>query len=300
VSTITISVNPIAGRGLAVAMAQELHDRLQSGGDRAVVFSDAPDQIPADAVAESDILIVVGGDGTLRAVLGRFLQFRNPPPPVLPVPLGTANLMAKTLGIDWTRAQLMDGILASLRKPRIRLLDAAGANGELFLLMAGIGIDAMIVHDLHRQRTGPIHRGYYLLPAARALAEYPFTPLTVRVDEKLLLESTPAMVFIANISQHGVGFPILPDAIPDDGLLDVCVIPMRSTLQTIDRFLAAAAGELLAGENVLNVRGRDIQIESAAPVPVQLDGDPGGYTPVRIKLLPMRLPFILPAEMRRD
>jgi diacylglycerol kinase (ATP) len=295
VSTITISVNPIAGRGQALALAQELHDRLESGGDDAVVFADSPDQIPADAVAKTEALVVVGGDGTLRAVLARFLQFRNPPPPVLPVPLGTANLMAKTLGIDWPRAELIDGILRSLRKPSIRLLDAAECNGELFLLMAGIGIDGMIVHDLHRQRTGPIHRGNYLLPAARALAEYPFTPLTVRVDNQLLLESTPAMAFVANIADYGVGFPIVPDACPDDGLLDVCVIPIRSTLQTINQFLAAAAGELVDGENVLKVRGRDIQIESTAPIPVQLDGDPGGHTPIRIKLLPTQLPFILPA-----
>ena len=86
-----------------------------------------------------------------------------------------------------------------------------------------------IAHELNRIRKGPINYASYILPAALALASYEYIPLTVSVDGKVVFPSAPAMAFIANISEYGTGFPILPDAHPDDGLLDICVIPVRSS-----------------------------------------------------------------------
>jgi diacylglycerol kinase (ATP) len=62
----------------------------------------------------------------------------------------------------------------------------------------------------------------------------------------------------------------------------------------VQHFLRAAAGEHLDTPGVVYVQGKEIQIESTRPLPVQLDGDPAGYTPVQIDLLPTRLAFIVP------
>ena len=88
-------------------------------------------------------------------------------------------------------------------------------------------------------------------------------------------------------------FPILPNARPDDGLLDVCLLPCRDQLELMKLFLHAAAGEHLHSEGAAYRSGKQIRIESPSPVPVQIDGDPGGHTPVEIDLLPFRLAFIV-------
>jgi diacylglycerol kinase (ATP) len=160
--------------------------------------------------------------------------------------------------------------------------------------MAGIGIDGQIIHEMDRIRSGPIQYASYVIPAALALAKYRYVPLEVTVDGEMIFASAPAMAFIANISEYGTGFPVAPDAQPDDGLLDVCIVPIVSLAEGVRQFFHAAAGELVLGEGVVYARGKEIEIHSPTPVPVQIDGDPAGHTPTRIGLLSTRVPFIVP------
>jgi diacylglycerol kinase family enzyme len=77
-------------------------------------------------------------------------------------------------------------------------------------------------------------------------------------------------------------------------LLDVCVLPCRTPQQAVRHFLYAAAGEHLQQEGVVYTKGKEIRVTSSAPVPVQIDGEAAGHTPVDIKLMPIRVPFIVP------
>ena len=248
----------------------------------------------AEVLAAADAVIAIGGDGTLRAAASRCLEVRGNIPPLLLIPMGTANLMGRYLGIHWLPEELAQRAIESLRNGRIVMLDAARANGKLFFVMAGIGIDAQIIHEMDRIRSGPIKYASYVVPAALALAKYRYVPLEVIVDGQTIFASAPAMAFIANISEYGTGFPVAPDARPDDGLLDVCIVPIVSLVEGVRQFFHAAAGEHILGEGVVYARGKEIEIRSAKPLPVQIDGDSAGYTPTRIDLLPIRVPFIVP------
>jgi len=289
-----IVANPIAGRGRGRPVAQEIARRLESAGIRTTLLIDAADNAQSAALAHADAVITIGGDGTLRAAAARCLQLRGDIPPLLPVPMGTANLMGRHLGIDWQHGDVAGWVVESLRRGRTRFLDAARANGQLFLLMAGIGLDAQIVHNLDRLRKGPISYISYLIPAAMTLARYRYTPMRVRVDGVEVFAMSPGVVFVANVKEYGTGFALTPLARPDDGLLDVCVIPVAGRAEALFHFLRAAAAEHLLGEGVIYARGKQIDIESARPLPLQIDGEPAGHTPVHIDLLPLRVPFILP------
>jgi len=294
INRVAIVANPIAGRGKVRPLAQAITDQLNSVGLKARLLMDGPAQAYADGLMCADAVVAMGGDGTLRAVAARCLQLRGEIPPLLPVPMGTANLMARYLGIDWATADLPDRVVQSIRRGRTTLLDAARANGELFLLMAGIGLDAQIVHNLDRHRKGPINYASYVIPAAMTLAGYRYTPLRVRIDGVEAFAMSPGVAFVANVKEYGTGFSLVPGARPDDGLLDVCVIPVRGRADALRYFLHAAAGEHLLGEGVVYARGRQIDIESSGTLPVQIDGEPAGHTPVHIDLLPLRVPFIVP------
>jgi diacylglycerol kinase family enzyme len=103
------------------------------------------------------------------------------------------------------------------------------------------------------------------------------------------------MAFVGNVAEYGAGFPILPHARADDGVLDVCVLPCRDRNEALRLAMHAAAGEHLQVEGVVYVKGKRIQITSTESLPVQLDGDAAGTTPVDIDLLPAKVPFIVPS-----
>jgi len=293
---VLIFANPIAGSGQSGDMALRLERALTNAGYETVLLpgrSTSPEPLPADAQAA----IVIGGDGTLGEVVGRYYREMGGSPPILLVPRGTANLMGQHLGFRANDPHPESGVLAALKAGRMRAVDVASANGRIMLLVAGVGIDGEVVHELARLRTGPIGKQDYVLPAALALSRFTYPPLTVKVDGQVILRDEPALAFIGNVPEYGTGFPVLPDARPDDGLLDVCAMPCASPAQLAEIALYAAAGEHLTVEGVRYVKGQRVQIESVEPVAVQVDGDAAGNTPLEVHLLPVRLPLILPANL---
>ncbi|MGD0769460.1 MAG: diacylglycerol kinase family protein [Tepidisphaeraceae bacterium] len=294
IQTVAIVANPIAGQGKGRATAQRVCEAVEAAGMKTTAIFDLLNA-DLDQLISADAIVAIGGDGTLRAVAGRCLDGGGKIPALLPVPMGTANLMGRHLGIHWKTADLGPRIVQSLQRGTISMLDAAEANGQLFILMAGVGIDGLIVHELDRMRRGPISFASYVLPAALAIATYRYPPLQVVADDEEIFASAPAIALVANISEYGTGFPLAPHARPDDGMLDICVVPVESPVDALHKFLHAAAGELLSIEGVVYTRAKQIEIRSPKQVPIQIDGDPAGHTPARINLLPIRLPFIVPA-----
>ncbi len=293
---VLVFANPIAGRGRGRIIAERLIDRLNREGFEVVAFLEPADRLAPAALDATDAFaaIVIGGDGTLRTVARQLVRHSSRIPPLLIVPMGTANLMGRHLGIQWDDARVEDQVMAALRHPRLLHLDAAAANGELFLLMAGIGLDAHIVHELARRRAGPIRYASYLLPGAIALGNYAYPPLTVTVDDRVVFDNRPALAFVGNVKEYGTGFPILPHARPDDDLLDICVLPCANRSEAMRLALHAVAGEHLQADGVVYLKGRRIRIDSPHAVPVQIDGEPAGHTPLDLDLLPVRVPFIVP------
>ena len=298
---VLIFANPIAGRGLGKSIAERVAARLARDGFDARLVFERCDLIPREqVVAGARAAVAIGGDGTVRGVARRLYElFGLDMPPLLVLPMGTANLLGKHLGTWWRESDIPSNASAAIRARHIRLLDAASANGELFLLMAGVGLDAKVVHELDRIRSGPIDLTSYALPAAMAFGFYQYPPLTVIVDDKLVCERLPAVAFVGNIKEYGTGFPILPLATPDDGLLDVCILPCSNRLDAVRQFLLAASGDHLQAEGTIYTKGKRIRIDAAEQVPVQIDGEAAGHTPLLCELLPARLPFLVPQDRTR-
>jgi diacylglycerol kinase family enzyme len=209
--------------------------------------------------------------------------------------MGTANLMGKHLGIRWRATHLVDQLQRAIEHGKVVHLDCATANGELFLLVAGVGLDGKVVHELTRLRKGPITYLSYARPLLSALAGYHFPPISVTVDGKRVFGPAPGVAFIGNIKEYGTGFPVLSRADPTDQKLDTCVLPCRNTLELLEHGMWATVGEHMRSEGVVYTLGQHIEITSPQSVPVQIDGEAAGHTPLTIDLLPVRLPFIVPA-----
>jgi YegS/Rv2252/BmrU family lipid kinase len=294
---ILIFANPIAGRGKGRVLAERLVRRFHNQGWAAEALFDRPETVAEQALAGATAVVSIGGDGTLRSVVQRVTAgAAHEGPGVLVVPMGTANLMGRHLGIGLAEKGLEDRAVTAITNRRMARLDLGALrndNGQqLFLLMVGVGLDGEIVHALDRVRKGPIGFVSYLRPAFETLAGYQFHAIDVEVDGKRVFKTAPAVAFVGNVKEYGTGFEILPQARSDDQLLDVCVLPAQTPAELVNHFLAAAAGEHLQGEGVVYLKGKRVRITSPDAVAVQADGDPAGHTPLEIELLATRVAFL--------
>jgi YegS/Rv2252/BmrU family lipid kinase len=299
VNEVLIFANPIAGKGKGRVLADRIAMRLTHEGHRTRVFFDKAEGLGDDALCALPgvkAVVAIGGDGTLRGVVGRVVKGcgdGTPLPPTVVVPMGTANLMGQHLGLKWGERTVGEEVAAVIAGNKVVQLDGAVANGKLFLLMAGVGIDATVVHELDRVRRGPISMVSYALPAALALKDYRYPAITVEVDGERVFGGRPGIAMVGNIREYGTGFAVLPHARPDDGLLDVCAMPCASPPELVELFLHAAVGEHTKMEGVVYVKGKKVRITSPKRVPVQVDGDAAGFTPLEVELMARRVPFLV-------
>ena len=294
---VLLFANPIAGRGSALGIGRTLCERLNQEGFACDFLTDRPEGIDPATLCDPNLrcIIIIGGDGTLRSVASRMVDHCPPQhwPPLLMVPMGTANLMAQHLGLRWDKSRLDQQVSDAIRQLKIIPLDTAKANDRLFLLMAGVGIDAQIVHEVDRRRRGPIRKSSYVWPAMQVVGGYDYSPITVHADGARVFGPIPGVAFIGNVREYGIGFPMLPHARSDDGVLDLCALPCGSRWQMIKLLAHAAAGEHHQLEGSVYLKARRVEIESDRPMAVQVDGEPAGFTPVRIRMLEHKLRFVV-------
>ncbi|HWB53400.1 MAG TPA: diacylglycerol kinase family protein [Tepidisphaeraceae bacterium] len=305
--SVFIFANPIAGRGKGSLFARKIQQSLIRRGWKVRVKLCPPSQCDDQTLAEissADAVIAIGGDGTLRGVASDIIRRTKTKkcPPLLIVPLGTANLMGKHLGIKWKPETLGRDVAAALEQNRLQHVDAAtlrsdgdGMQEQLLLLVAGIGIDGRVVHELAKIRRGPISYASYALPTALALGGYRFPAINVSVDSESVFAGR-GIALVGNVREYGTGFSVLPHARANDGLLDICAMPCRNMAELIKLFILAATGMHLSSRGVVYATGKKIEITSAEPVEVQVDGDAAGWTPVHIEIMNEKLVFVLPPQ----
>jgi diacylglycerol kinase (ATP) len=255
------------------------------------------------------VIVTAGGDGTLALVA------QNTPPStvLLPMPLGTENLLAKHFGFTANPNDIVETLLHGIDQP----IDAGIANGKLFLVMATCGFDAEVVRAMHLTRRGHINRFSYTRPILRTLRRYRFPPLSVTLlsehpddaskscdlracalQAEQLLTCRWAMVF--NLPKYAASLPIETAAICDDGQLDFTGLTAGSIASGLRYLGGILSGRHIHWPDVTRKQITGCRITSPMRVPFQLDGDYAGRLPLDIRVLPnyikLRLPTTCPLE----
>ena len=217
------------------------------------------------AVADgAKLVLVCGGDGTVAAC-AEALAGTGVAMAVLPD--GTGNLLARNLGIPLELPDALEVAFAGSD----RQLDVLAAGDLRFLVMAGLGFDAMLIRHTDerlKQRLGWLA---YLVGFARAVKRHRRVRYEIRVDDQPPLRRRAIGVLVGNVGQLEAGITLLPDATPDDGRLDVIVLAPRTALDW-----PVLAGRILsrsADRKVDVLSGRRVRITAAKPVPFEFDGD---------------------------
>ncbi len=288
--TAAIIVNPVSGKGAALTKAGKVRAILKKGGVKAGLFrTGGPGhgrKLVEKFAANVDVLVSVGGDGTLNEVVNGVIDARSDTP-IAMVPAGTANVAARELGLP---KDFVAQVELAAEGP-VRRLDLGCSGKRCFIMCAGAGLDAAIVDALSRKRSGRrIRMWSYVIPTIRAAICYPFPAVRVTVDGALV-DASAGFVVIGNMGRYGGVFHLFKDASVEDGLLDVCCFHGKSLPELTHYAWSAYRDRLYQLKGVSTYRGKQIRLESNDRVPLQIDGDPGGELPMLFTVLPKAVAF---------
>ncbi|HEY3511082.1 MULTISPECIES: diacylglycerol/lipid kinase family protein [Kribbella] len=216
-----------------------------------------------------DLVLVAGGDGTVRVVCAELARTAIP---VAVLPGGTGNLLARNLGIP---LELEEALTVLLDGPE-RRIDSVRVEGDQlpadrFMVMAGLGLDAAIIDDAPDELKKHLGWAAYVISTLKNL-NHPFVRVRITVDDRPPVRRRARTVVIGNVGTLQANIPLLPDAVPDDGLLDLVVLAPRR----ISHWPRLALGLVIKSwreRHLERFTGRRIEVRADRAVRRQLDGD---------------------------
>jgi YegS/Rv2252/BmrU family lipid kinase len=224
----------------------------------------APPKVEEAVEAGADLLLVWGGDGMVQRCVD---ALRNPDVAVGIVPAGTANLLATHLGIPQDIEAAVDIALHGRR----RAFDLGEINGERFGVMAGAGFDARMIRDADKKLKGKAGKAAYVWTGARNIGSDP-VPTRVKVDGATWFEGDASCVLVGNVGTVIGGLPAFPDAVDDDGVLEVGVVTAESRTEWARVLGRLATGSPEKSPLTRMTAGRRIRVRMETKVPYELDG----------------------------
>jgi diacylglycerol kinase (ATP) len=296
-------VNPASDNGSTGRRWPELARHaaaLGLAGD--VLFSEQPEHLRelARGAAEegAELIVAVGGDGTVNEVGAGIVGI--PGVELAVIPRGTGVDFGRTYGIP----RKLDRAVEVALHGRTREIDAgrvgyrawSGEAGEAwFFNAAGVGMSGAVAKRTNESTKALGGKVSYLWSTLAVFARWRNTEVRVSVDGEIRGGRMNEIV-VANGRYLGGGMMLCPEASPDDGLFDVLLIgdiTKRDLVQTLPKIYR---GTHLPHPKAELLRGTVVSVDSDQPLPVQLDGEQPGTTPVRFELVPRALRLRVPAR----
>lgn len=261
---IGVVVNPVGEPDTA----EELIDRLKATAEVGVVETTEEDpgkEMTRDLVADGrTVVVAAGGDGTVRACAEALVGTEVP---LVVLPLGTGNLLAANLDLPHSVRGVVDVVFHGVDVE----IDVGRANGEVFLVMAGFGLDTTIMESTEqgaKDVAGPLA---YVMTALAHLGDEPVSA-AVTIGDQQPSEMSVATCLAGNMGRVLGALDVFPDAVWDDGELDFLAITAEGLTEW-----AVAAGETLTsvqeGKHVSRWKSSRVVIQFRFPTPYQIDGE---------------------------
>ena len=250
-------------------------------------------ELAAEA-GEYELVVAVGGDGTVHEVLNGLMRHPTESRPILGLlPTGSGNDTRRTLGIptDLACAAL------TLADGEARSFDVGVCNGVYFNNSFAAGLDAKVTAKAVEYKVTTRRSGIWLYLTALLhvlFRELESFDLNVSFDGEPSAASAHLIIAVTNGPTYGGGFFITPDARPDDGLFDVCTIDPLSLPEALMRLPFVIAGRHTRMKPVHMSRHRSVLIECADILPAQIDGEVLMERRYEISILPSEIRCLVP------
>lgn len=266
---VLVILNPWAGRGRAERWRTRIEAILREVEvPHRLVLTERPWHAVAlareGAAASHSVVVAAGGDGTVHEVANGLIGSESQ---LGVIPLGNGNDFAKLLGLGRQPEQAVRG----LARWRSRRFDVGRMGGRYFINGLGIGFDAAVVKELQKIRW---LRGDLLYIAAVIKAFFRFRPaaMTIEFEGRRIEETTQLLEVSIGVSAGG-GFYLTPDALPDDGLFDCCLIRRLNVGEFFRHLPKALRGTHTTIEPVTMFQTRRVHVSSPSPMACHVDGE---------------------------
>jgi YegS/Rv2252/BmrU family lipid kinase len=216
-----------------------------------------------------ELVLACGGDGTVTScaegVAGSGV-------PLAIIAMGTGNLLARNVGLPTSLPEALAVALTG----RDQRIDAGTANGRPFVVMAGLGLDARMLADTSEPLKKRLGWVAYAVSVVRHLRDRP-ARVTLIADDRPAIGVRASAVIVGNVGCLRGGLPLLPDARPDDGMLDAVVITARgwAAWAVLVVHVLMRRGRT---QRVRRFQFRKLQVRLGRQQPWELDGEVMGAT----------------------
>ena len=298
-------VNPASANGSTGRRWAEIAHRAAAAGleGEALISTRQGEiaELAERAVADgAGLIVAVGGDGTVyETVNGLMRSGAASEVDLAIVPRGTGTDFVRTFGItrdlDHAFRTAREGDVRAIDVGRARYVAWDGSPAESnFANFAGAGISGAIARRANSSSKAAGGRVSFIWATLAVFAGWKATDITLTVDEER--RSGPMFEVLATIGEYAAGgMRVTPGASPDDGLLDVLAIGDVTKLDFVLTFPKIYRGTHVRHPKIDTLRGRTVRIESDDPLPIALDGEQPGTTPLEVDLVPGALRLRVPA-----
>lgn len=269
---VALIFNPASGTGDGEARREKLQALAREAGLTCELAETDVDRGAAPlaerALAEGmERVLVSGGDGSVMEAAGILAGSDTA---LAVIPGGTGNLLALNLELPTDAGEAMKLALTGEAVPT----DVGRANGQVFLIMAGIGADGRMIREADRElkkRLGPLA---YFVAAWHSIGRSRIS-YRITIDGRRIRRRAHT-VMVANLGRVTGGVELVPDADPTSGRLQVAILRARGPWDLAKVALNAVLRRPQS-QNLLEIRhGREVLIETRRPQPVQVDGNEAG------------------------
>jgi diacylglycerol kinase family enzyme len=217
-----------------------------------------------------DLVVIAGGDGTVRVVCA---ELAGTAIPAAVLPAGTGNLLARNLDISLDFETALSEVLGGTeRRIDSVQVEGDGIDPDRFVVMAGLGLDAAIIADAPEDLKKHVGWAAYVVSTLKNL-NHPFVRVEITIDDRPTISRRARTVVIGNVGTLQANIPLLPDAVPDDNLIDLVVLAPRRITHWPRLALSLVLKSLQESRHIERFTGRTIHLRAAHPVRRQLDGD---------------------------
>ena len=271
----------------------------EAGWGESMWFATKEDEVGQRATASAlrrgaDVVLAAGGDGTVRAVAE---GLRGSDVPLALLPSGTGNLLARNLDLDVTNLEgaVQSAFSEGERNVDLGLVEVTRESGDkethAFLVMAGIGLDAKMMANTNPDLKKAVGWLAYVDAGVRSVAELQPMRLNYSVDKKDRKTASVHTILIGNCGKLPGGLMVMPDATPDDGILDIVALRPQGKfgwLRVWNKVAwengvlrKSAVGRKIIDlskdvRDVMSFRGEELEMDVSPAQEFELDGDEYG------------------------